>query len=235
MLDESTIRLDVLEHVSLEWARIFNALVVFEDDRAIVIAAARPEDAIVPARELGAARGKNVELRIALDITLARTIRVALSRSGSRARRTSPAPRADRKRRPYLAIVQPDGAASDEHRRAQRALAEDAARNIERRRRAADRGRPARSTLTGDWQVSTITDVDRAREPTVEERTMVIAADLDRVATTPTRTSRRPIRALVVDPDPPGRMQLVAELEKLGWRMPRRARGRAGGRAAVAA
>src|SRR5439155_8241478 len=51
VLDESTIRLDVLEHVSIEWARIFSALVVFEDDRSLVVAAARPEDAIVPARE----------------------------------------------------------------------------------------------------------------------------------------------------------------------------------------
>jgi penicillin-binding protein 1A len=31
VLDESTIRLDVLEYVSLEWARIFSALVVYED------------------------------------------------------------------------------------------------------------------------------------------------------------------------------------------------------------
>ena len=54
VFDESTIRLDVLEHVSAEWARIFSALVVFEDEHTLVIAAARPEDAIVPARELGA-------------------------------------------------------------------------------------------------------------------------------------------------------------------------------------
>ena len=71
VFDESVIRLDVLEHVSLEWARIFNALVVYEDREILVVAAARPEDAIVPARELASARGKPVELRIALDITLA--------------------------------------------------------------------------------------------------------------------------------------------------------------------
>ncbi|HTL35947.1 MAG TPA: hypothetical protein VL326_22610, partial [Kofleriaceae bacterium] len=75
VLDESTIRLDVLEHVSIEWARIFSALVVHEDERSLVVAAARPEDAIVPARELGSSRGKSVELRICLDVTLARTIR----------------------------------------------------------------------------------------------------------------------------------------------------------------
>jgi len=80
VLDESVIRLDVLEYVSLEWARIFSALVVYEDAQTLVIAAARPEDAIVPARELGATRGKKVELRIAVDITLARTIRVAFAK-----------------------------------------------------------------------------------------------------------------------------------------------------------
>ena len=80
VLDESVIRLDVLEHVSLEWARIFSALVVHEDAQTLIVAAARPEDAVVPARELAAARGKKVELRIALDITLARTIRVAFAK-----------------------------------------------------------------------------------------------------------------------------------------------------------
>src|SRR4051812_4310973 len=73
VLDESVIRLEVLEGVSLEWARVFSALVVYEDATSVVIAAARPEDAIVPARDLATSRGKNVELRIALDITLART------------------------------------------------------------------------------------------------------------------------------------------------------------------
>src|SRR3569832_2243136 len=58
VLDESTIRLDVLEQVSVEWAMIFTALVVFEDGHTLVVARARPEDAIVPARELGASRAK---------------------------------------------------------------------------------------------------------------------------------------------------------------------------------
>ena len=80
VLDESVIRLDVLEYVSLDWARIFSALVVYEDAQTLVFAATRPEDAVAPARELAASRGKNVELRIALDITLARTIRVAFAR-----------------------------------------------------------------------------------------------------------------------------------------------------------
>src|SRR4029079_4165629 len=52
VLDESVIRLDVLEYVSLDWARIFSALVVYEDALTLVVAAARPEDAVAPAREL---------------------------------------------------------------------------------------------------------------------------------------------------------------------------------------
>lgn len=215
VLDESTIRLDVLEHVSIEWARIFSALVVHEDDRTLVVAAARPEDAIVPARELGSARGKAVELRIALDVTLARTIRVAFRKwkqgetylVGSEASAT--------RKGAYLAIVQPDGA-EDEHRLAQRALAEDAARYIERSEDLPSEEHGANPTLTGDWQTGTLTtSTEDMNNPLLEERTQVITADLDRDA------DREPqyagTRALVVDPDPPGRIQLVAELEKLGW------------------
>lgn len=211
VFDESVIQLAAIEHVSIEWARIFNALVVFEDDRSLVVAAARPEDAIVPARELGAARGKNVELRIALDITLARTIRQAFARwragesylFGSEAERSGP----------WLSVVHPSGEqpSNDEHRRAQLALAADAARSIE----ADDELPPDElggSTLTGDWHVLTSTDDDAA----AIERTAIITADLDRLRTAPTPKSRA-TRALVVDPDPPGRIQLVNELEKLGW------------------
>jgi CheY-like chemotaxis protein len=213
VLDESTIRLDVLEHVSLEWARIFSALVVHEDERTLVVAAARPEDAIVPARELGSSRGKVVELRIALDVTLARTIRVAFRKwkqgetylVGSEASAT--------RKGAYLAIVQPDEG-EDEHRLAQRALAEDAARNIERREELPSEDL-ASSTLTGDWHASTITtSTEDTHNPLLEERTQIITADLDRFGGEPQYTGTR---ALVVDPDPPGRHQLVGELEQLGW------------------
>ena len=211
VLDESTIRLDVLEHVSVEWARIFSALVVFEDDRTLVVAAARPEDAIVPARELGAARGKNVELRIALDITLARTIRQAF-RKWKAGEQYLAGAEVDRPG-PHLAIVHPDGG-EDEHRRAQRALAEDAARNIESDDELPSEEHPSSSTLTGDWQVSTSTTTNEGEE-IVEEKTAIITADLDRFDGNDEQGSK--IKALVVDPDPPGRIQLVSELEKLGW------------------
>lgn len=216
VLDESTIRLEVLEYVSLEWARIFSALVVYEDDTTLIVAAARPEDAIVPARELGAGRGKQVELRIALDVTLARTIRVAFKRwkmgelflVGSESSRPGL----------YLAQVHPDGGDQDEHRRAQRALAEEAARNIENADDLpSEEISIAGATLTGDWQVNTITNVPTgdANEALVEEKTQIIAAELDRVDDPDTHTGRT--RALVVDPDPPGRIHLVAELERLGF------------------
>jgi CheY-like chemotaxis protein len=212
VLDESTIRLDVLEHVSLEWARIFSALVVYEDATTIVVAAARPEDAIVPARELGGARGKNVELRIALDITLARTIRVAF-RKWKAGEQYLVGAQVDRPG-PHLAVVHPDGG-EDEHRRAQRALAEDAARNIEKDDELPSEDNPA-STLTGDWQVNTITTTNDADEALIEERTSVVTAELDRLGDEPAPAAER-TRALVVDPDPPGRIQMVAELERLGY------------------
>ncbi|MBL0212444.1 MAG: response regulator [Myxococcales bacterium] len=216
VLDESTIRLEVLEYVSLEWARIFSALVVYEDEHTLIVAAARPEDAIVPARELGASRGKSVELRIALDITLARTIRVAFKRwkvgelflVGPESSRAGA----------YLAQVHPDGGDQDEHRRAQRALAEEAARNIESSEDLpSEEISIAGATLTGDWQVNTITNATTgsAHDALVEEKTQIIAAELDRVEEPDTHVGRT--RALVVDPDPPGRIHLVAELERLGY------------------
>ncbi len=216
VLDESTIRLEVLEYVSLEWARIFSALVIYEDDKTLIVAAARPEDAIVPARELGASRGKAVELRIALDITLARTIRVAFKRwkmgelflVGPESSRAGS----------YVAQVHPDGGDQDEHRRAQRALAEEAARNIESSDDLpSEEISIAGATLTGDWQINTITSTstDEASNAFVDDRTQIIAAELDQLEDADTHTGRT--RALVVDPDPPGRIHLVAELERLGY------------------
>jgi CheY-like chemotaxis protein len=212
VLDESVIRLDVLEYVSLEWARIFSALVVHEDAQTLVIAAARPEDAIVPARELGAARGKKVELRIALDITLARTIRVAFAKwkagelflAGHEADRTGP----------YIAVVHPDRD-DDEHRRAQRALAEEAARNIERNDELPSEETAGAATSTGDWQIATSTSGSELDELPSEERTIVLAAELDRGEEPDTNNGR--VRALIVDPDPPNRMQMVTQLEELGY------------------
>jgi hypothetical protein len=114
VFDESSLRLDVLEHVSIVWARIFSALVVHEDERTLVVAAARPEDAIVPARELGSSRGKAVELRIALDVTLARTIRVAF-RKWKQGEQYLVGSEAGGRKSAHIAIVQPDGG-EDEQR-----------------------------------------------------------------------------------------------------------------------
>ncbi|MBA2538209.1 MAG: response regulator, partial [Deltaproteobacteria bacterium] len=214
VLDESTIRLEVLEHVSLEWARIFSAILVYEDATTMVIAAARPEDAIVPARELGAGRNKNVELRIALDITLARTIRVGF-RMWKDGERYLAGPEADRSK-PGLAVVHPDGG-EDEHRHAQRALAEEAARAIERQDELPEEHISCSSitSLTGDWHSTTVTTA-RQDEPDGEERIEIVAAELDRGPDGELTPGGAP-HALVVDPDPPGRIQLVAELERLGY------------------
>jgi CheY-like chemotaxis protein len=205
IFDESAIRLDVLDYVSIEWAKIFSALVVAEDDHTLVVAAARPEDAIVPARELGAARGKHVELRIALDVTLARTIRQGFKKA-RQGDQFLVGPEATA-RTPYLAIVQPTGHPEDEGRLAQRALAEDAARSIENEDEL-----PSAATLTGDWQVNTVSTTD---DRAIAERTALIAADFDRYDDE--TDSGGKLRALVVDPDPPGRVQLVGNLEQLGW------------------
>lgn len=209
VFDESIIRLDVLEHVSLEWARIFHALVVYEDAKSLVIAAARPEDVIVPARELAASRGRQVELRIALDITLARTIRVAF-RKWKLGELHLIGAEADRGK-PGLVVVHPDGG-EDEHRRAQRALAEEAARNIERDEDLPSEDRSAAATLGGDWGPNTVTNADGI--DAVEESTIVIAEELDRGGA---EQGGGRTRALVVDPDPPNRIQMVAELERLGY------------------
>jgi CheY-like chemotaxis protein len=215
VLDESQIRLDVLEHVSIEWARIFSALVVHEDERMIVVAAARPEDAIVPARELGSSRGKAVELRIALDVTLARTIRVAFRKWRQGEQYLIGSELGKPRKGPHLSIVQPDSG-EDEHRLAQRALAEDAARNIESSDELPSEQVHSSATLTGDWHVTTTTtSTETGNSLLLEERTQVIAADLDRLPDDTEGGSTN--RALVVDPDPPGRIQLVTELEKLGW------------------
>ena len=218
VFDESTIRLDVLEHVTIEWARIFNALVVYEDTDMIVVAAARPEDAIVPARDLGAARGKHVELRIALDITLARTIRLAFRRWKAGERYLS-GHEADDDTMPRLAFVHPDGG-EDEHRRAQRALAEEAARSIEATEDLPSEDFSSSGSHAGfsaDWLSTTVTTERRHPDldDRVQEDTLVLAAQIDNERDEPEQGSGR--RALVIDPDPPGRIQLVAELERLGY------------------
>jgi CheY-like chemotaxis protein len=212
VLDESVIRLDVLEYVSLEWARLFSALVVHEDAQTLVIAAARPEDAIAPARELGTARGKNVELRIALDITLARTIRVAFAKwkAGELFLAGHEADRAG----PYIAVVHADRE-DDEPRRAQRALAEEAARNIERNDELPSEESAGGVTSTGDWQIPTSTSGNGLDDLPSEERTMELIAELDRGEEPDTHSGR--VRALIVDPDPPNRMHMVAQLEELGY------------------
>jgi CheY-like chemotaxis protein len=210
VLDESAIQLGVLAHVSLEWARVCNALPVYEDASTIVIAAARPDDAIVAARELATARGKTIELLIALDITLARTVRLAFKRAQQGeallAGRDIEHPGA------YIATVHPENIAAED-RDAQRALAEEAARAVDD---LPSEDLNPNLTLTGDWQVNTVTQTSALLEGEVEERTMVVSEELDR-GEEADRTAGRTARILVVDPEASSRMSLVAELERLGY------------------
>ncbi|HEY6036017.1 MAG TPA: response regulator, partial [Kofleriaceae bacterium] len=161
-------------------------------------------------------RAKTVELRIALDITLARTIRRAF-RAWRDGEKLLKGPESDRPG-PFLAIVHPGSEhtpSHDESQLAQRALAEDAARSIEDDDELPPEDGPAASTLTGDWHVSPVTSTDELADSDIESTEMIVE-DLDRMRLASPEPGA-PIRALVVDPDPPGRIQLVAELEKLGW------------------
>lgn len=206
VIDESTLQLDVLAHVSLEWCRTWSALPVYEDADTIVFAAARPEDAVIPAEELET--GKRIEVRIALDATLARATRFAF-RLAARGDEYLVGPEADRSA-VFLAIIQPPKGLDDADREAQVALAREAAREIAE---LPSEETPAPSS-TSEWLHHTITTTADLIEE--EEQTAVIAAELDRGEETASGVARAP-RALVVDPDPTGRMVLVAELERLGY------------------
>ena len=220
VLDESVIRLDVLEYVSLEWARIFSALVVHEDAKTLVIAAARPEDATVPARELAASRGKTVELRIALEITLARTIRVAFGKYKA-GDLFLVGPEVDRPGA-FIAVVQPDGD-EDEHRSAQRARRGCGACDRARGRAAGNRGRVERDDVGRRVAVARDGHVDRRPARAVRRRRagrsheLPDRRDRSRRGSGPRRRVGQARCALVVDPDPPGRIQMVAELESIGY------------------
>jgi CheY-like chemotaxis protein len=67
------------------------------------------------------------------------------------------------------------------------------------------------SGVTGDWHATTLTTEVQPDE----ESTLVIALQFDNAE----EVAEQPIarRALVVDPDPAGRIHLVAELERLGY------------------
>ena len=203
--------------------------------RRSIVAAARPEDAIVPARELGAARGKNVELRIALDITLARTIRVAFQRW----KVGELLPRRARSRRARASTSRssiPTAATGRASPRTARARRGSRARDRARGRAAVggrlDREHDADRRLAGqhDHDDAASADNDRSsRRRTLDHRGRSSIAARRRGRRH--RTGRT--RALIVDPDPPGRIQLVAELERLGYECQAASAGRAGARAAA--
>lgn len=114
---------------------------------------------------------------------------------------------------PHLETIVPAG--DHEDREAQRALAEEAARNIERDDELPSEEPGASMTLSGDWQVNTLTTT-RTHDDLVEERTTIISAELDRGDAADRRDGRLP-RALVVDPDAGSRVHLVSILERSGY------------------
>lgn len=215
VLDESSFRLDVLEHVSLEWARATSALIVAEDERSIVLAAARPEEAIAAARELGARLDKKVELRLALEVTLARTIRVAFQR-WKRGELYLAGPECERQGQ-YLAILYPDGPdGGEEHRQAHRALAEDVSRAIEREDEL-PAAESSMAAMTNEWSIDATTAA--SANPFHEAPSTAVLADeldleLERAADVPSAGARP--RALVIDPERTARI-VTGELDRLGY------------------
>ena len=180
------------------------------------------------------ARGKTVELRIALDVTLARTIRVAFKRwkvgelflSGPESQRPGVLPRDRPARWRRLRRASP---------RAARARRGSRAQHRERRRSAVGGADRRECVLDGDADRRLAGQHDH--DPTGggerwrRSGTQIIVAELDRGAEPAPNTGRT--RTLVVDPDPPGRIHLVAELERLGYECQAASSGVAGSRPAV--
>ncbi len=135
VLDESVVHLEVLGGLGREAAARSRLLPVFEDAHRVVVAAADPSEAAAVLGELERVRGKRVDVVIALEITLARTIRGCYM---ARARGDSywvgieavvdPAARAGK-----IATVAPDDPDSgrvDDEARAHRALVDDVTKEI---------------------------------------------------------------------------------------------------------
>lgn len=135
VLDECVIHLDVLGSLARETAARARILPVYEDTRRLIIACADPEQAAAAAAELERVRGKRVDLVIALEITLARTIRASyLARARGDSYWVGPEAVVDPGLRAgKVAIVEPDdpeGGRVDDVSRAHRALIDDVTKEI---------------------------------------------------------------------------------------------------------
>jgi CheY-like chemotaxis protein len=80
ILDESVIHLPVLGGLEQAWARAHRALPIFEDETRLVVAVSDAEGAgPIAAAAVAAGRGLTLEIVVALDVTLTRTIRRAFA------------------------------------------------------------------------------------------------------------------------------------------------------------
>jgi CheY-like chemotaxis protein len=135
VLDESVIHLEVLGTLARETAARARILPVLEDARRVVVACADPEQAAGPAAELERVRGKRVDLMVALEVTLARTIRASyLARQRGDSYWVGPEAVVDPGQRTgKAAIVQPDDPEAgrvDDVSRAHRAVIDDVTKEI---------------------------------------------------------------------------------------------------------
>ncbi|MCA9675325.1 MAG: response regulator [Kofleriaceae bacterium] len=137
VLDESVVHLEVLGALPRETAMRARVLPLFEDARRVVVAAVDPSEAAaaIAAAEVERVRGKRVELYIALEITLARTIRAAyLGRARGDSYWVGIEAMVDPQARGgKLALVAPDdpeGGRVDDAARAHRALVDDVTKEI---------------------------------------------------------------------------------------------------------
>ncbi len=137
VLDESVVQLEALSALPRETAMRARVLPVFEDARRIVLAAADPSEAAatIAAAEIEHVRGKRVELHVALEVTLARTVRAAYR---ARARgdlywvgaEAVVDPQARGGKLVVVAPDDPDGGRVDDEARAHRALIDDVTKEI---------------------------------------------------------------------------------------------------------
>jgi DNA-binding response OmpR family regulator len=136
VLDESVIRLEVLGSLARETAMRIRILPIFEDSDRLVLAAADPEAAAGAAGELERVRDRRVEVVIALEVTLARTIRACyLGRSrgdlywlGTEAVADAAAHGGSMA---LVALDDPEGGRIDDTARAHRALINDITKEIQ--------------------------------------------------------------------------------------------------------
>jgi DNA-binding response OmpR family regulator len=244
VLDECVIRLAVLAGVSVDVARRSSFLPVYEDDGHVVLASASPRDVRAVAREIERIRDKRVDVHIALDVTLARTIRAAyaaLARGDEYWVGTDALvdPEATNGRLALAMAEDLDAARTDAEARAHRALIEDVTKEMvaadllfdddERpHERSATTRTPSTAAQEGwsnigptPWPVTAsgsgpgIDDTQQEGEgDDGSDGTIELSVELDQGTEAPTGG---PARILIVDDDFATRHLLVKELQPLGY------------------